>query len=185
MTGGARGANRQFRVRPRLVTWPRTWDIADGAGQPRYRARGTRFGFGPALRLWELADGERECLRIERRGVLWPTRYQLVQGRTPLGWVRKRSSLLIWTWVAVNSAGGERLKAVGDFDEPDYRFQRGDEPVARVSRRLFSLGGTYGIAIDDPGFHPLLILGAVLAIQIMHPEDEPSAGEGDEADDDD
>ena len=56
--------------------------------------------------------------------------------------------------------------AEGDFWELEYRFGRGDQTVAVVSRRWFSWADTYGVEIAE-GEDDVLILASAVVIDMV------------------
>ena len=65
----------------------------------------------------------------------------------------------------VDVPGPGDLEARGSLLDHEYTFQRGDQTVATVSKRWFSLSDSYGIDIAD-GENVVLILASAVVIDL-------------------
>jgi uncharacterized protein YxjI len=71
----------------------------------------------------------------------------------------------------VDVPGPDDLEAEGDFFDHEYVLERGDKPVAAVSKKWFSFADTYGIDIDDREDQVLILATAVVIDMVCHKDD--------------
>ena len=80
--------------------------------------------------------------------------------------MKKKHFTLFRCKFSVDVPGPDDIEAQGSFLEYDYKFTRGNQTVAEVSKRWFSLHDTYGIEIAA-GEDPVLILASTVVIDMI------------------
>jgi uncharacterized protein YxjI len=96
-------------------------------------------------------------MNIERDGQVWAT-------------VKKALFTLFRQHYSIHVQGGPVLEAQGDILNHEYEITAGEQIVATISKRWFTMLETYGIAIA-PGQDEVLLLGAAVCIDEMSERD--------------
>jgi len=155
----------KFRVEQKILSLTDSFDIDDEDGRLAYRVKGKFFSISSSQTMYDLAD--REVLKVKRKYISVLPACRLVKPDGDEWLVRKK----FWPfWRAafkVQTPQGE-LQIDGNLWQREYRINRGDELLAKVSKAWFSWSDSYGVEIYAPQ-HAIELLGVVIVIdRIQH-----------------
>jgi uncharacterized protein YxjI len=71
--------------------------------------------------------------------------------------------------------GGGRLEAVGNIIDKDFEVRDGDQVVARISRRWFTIRDAYGVDVA-PGQNDAFIIAIAVCLDRIHHDEEERHG---------
>jgi uncharacterized protein YxjI len=106
-----------------------------------------------------------QVAQVRRKLVALRPTYQIELGGQPAAEVRKRLFTPFGDRYAIDVPGPDDLEVRGDLFDHEFTVRRGDQTVATVSKRWFSLRDAYAVEVA-PGQDDLLILAAVLALDL-------------------
>jgi uncharacterized protein YxjI len=96
----------------------------------------------------------------------WKTNFKLIQNEVEIANVSK-STALFHKEFFITTADGTEVTIKGHWLRNEFRFMKGDDEFAYVSRKRFAFAhDRYGVAIRAE-INPLFILGAVIVIQVI------------------
>jgi uncharacterized protein YxjI len=142
--------------------------VRDEAGQPVYQVDGKVLTLGDKLSIRNMQGNE--VAFIAQKLLSWGPTYEIRRGEQVAAVVKKALFTLFRARFSVDVPGPDDLEARGDFWDREYTFFRGETPVARASKKFFSLTNTYGIEVN-PGEDDVLILAAAVVIDLCCHED--------------
>ena len=152
-----------YLIRERFFRMGEDSDITDEAGQPVLHVDGKVLSLRDRLILRD-PDG-REVAQVHRKlAALRPT-YEISVGGQEIAEVRKRFFTPFGDRFAIDIPGPDDLEMTGDLFDHEFTIRRGDQTVATVSKRWFSMRDTYAVDVA-PGEDHLLILASVLALDL-------------------
>lgn len=144
--------------------------IRDEDGREAFHVDGRVLAIGDKL---VFKDGAgRELARIEKKLLSWGTTYEIYRDGRHAATVKKSLFSFLHATFSVDVPGPGDLEARGDFLDHEYTFTRGDQVVARVSKRWFSFRDTYGIDIAPGEDDVLLLACAVVVDRACHEGDK-------------
>jgi uncharacterized protein YxjI len=109
--------------------------------------------------------GGREVAQVHRKlAALRPT-YKVTVGGEEAAEVRKHLFTPFGDRYTIDVPGPDDLEVRGDLLDHEFTIQRGEQTVATISKRWFSVRDTYAVDVA-PGQDDLLILAAVLAVDL-------------------
>jgi len=109
--------------------------------------------------------GGREVAQVHRKlAALRPT-YKVTVGGEEAAEVRKHLFTPFGDRYTIDVPGPDDLEVRGDLLDHEFTIQRGEQTVATISKRWFSVRDTYAVDVA-PGQDDLLILAAVLALDL-------------------
>jgi uncharacterized protein YxjI len=152
-----------YLIRERFFRMGEDSDITDEAGQPVLHVDGKVLSLRDRLILRD-PDG-REVAQVHRKlAALRPT-YEISVGGQEIAEVRKRFFTPFGDRFTIDIPGPDDLEMTGDLFDHEFTIRRGDQTVATVSKRWFSVRDTYAVDIA-PGENHLMILASVLALDL-------------------
>jgi uncharacterized protein YxjI len=158
----------RYQMRQKLLCLGDDYVIRDGEGNEAYYVDGRVFSIGDKL---AVRDREgREVAEIRQKLLAWGPTYEVWREGNLAGVVRKELFTFFKCRFEVDVPGPADLEAVGDFMDMEYSFRRGGEEVARVSKRFFSIGDTYGVDVADGEDEVLVLAAAVVIDLVCHPD---------------
>jgi uncharacterized protein YxjI len=160
----------RYTMRQRLVSIGEDFDIADEHGDPVFRVDGKVLRLRETFVLEDLQG--REVATIREKKLALRESMNILRGGTTIATIRKARFTPFREKFTIEVEGGQDIVAQGDILHHEYELRRGDEAIARISKRLFALSDTYGIE-TAPGEDDGLILTVAVAIDEMaHDADE-------------
>jgi uncharacterized protein YxjI len=144
------GGRRAFFVNARLVSLHHTLVLEDAAGRKLATIKHKLLTFTDAI-------------NIEHDGAVVATVHRAVF--SPL---HHRAHIDLHD-------GGGKLEAVGDIIGKDFEIRDGDQVVARISRRWFTIRDAYGVDVA-PGQDDALIIAIAVCLDRIHHDEEERRG---------
>ena len=157
-----------YLIRERFFRLGEDSDITDDQGRPAFRVDGKVLSLRNRLIIRD-PDG-REVAQVHRKlAALRPT-YKVTVGGEEAAEVRKRLSTPFVDRFTIDVPGPDDLEMTGDLFDHEFTIRRGDQVVATVSKRWFSVRDTYAVDVA-PGQDDLLLLASVLALDLAEDQE--------------
>ena len=153
----------RYIMKQRLFSWGDDFFIKDESGRDAFFVDGKAFSLGNQLSFQDLAGNE--LAFIKQRLLSWGPTYEIYGGGQLYAVVKKELFTFFKCRFTVDVPGPDDLEAEGDFLDHEYRFDRGGNEVALVSKRWFSWSDTYGVDIAE-GEDDVLILASTVVIDL-------------------
>lgn len=159
----------RYLVRERIFSIGDDFWIEDEHGNRAF------FVDGKALRLretFELKDMEGNLLtRIRKKLIAMRDTMDIEDRNGVVATVRPAFFSPLRHRYEIDLADGERLEAIGNFTDKDWELTGADgRPIARISRKWFSVRDAYGVEVA-PGASDPLVISVAVCIDRIH-EDE-------------
>lgn len=123
-----------------------------------------------------------EVASVHRHLVAVRPTYQITIGGEKAAEVRKKLFTPFREKFTIDVPGPDDLEMKGDLLDHEYVIERGGRDVAAVSKRWLTIRDTYAVQIEA-GEEPLLIIGAVLALDLALEREEKKKEEEKKQDD--
>jgi len=153
----------RYLMRQKLLSWGDDFVVKDEEGREAFFVDGKAFSLGNQLSFQDMQGNELAFIR--QKLLAWGPTYEIYRGGDVRAVVKKDIFTLFHCSFSVDVPGPDDLEARGDFTDHEYAFRRGDDLVATVSKRWFSLADTYGVDIAD-GEDDILILASTVVIDM-------------------
>ncbi|MGB0371561.1 MAG: LURP-one-related/scramblase family protein [Opitutales bacterium] len=162
---------KRYRLKEKFWTWGDHFEIFDESENVAFTVKGKAFSWGTDL---ELQDAQGRALaRIKQKMMSFKPRFEIYIGDTLYAEVTKEFSWFKKKFF-LDVPGPNDYEIEGSFWDRDYAFTRKGRHVCTVSRKLFSLAGSYGVEVID-GEDEVAILSTVLVIdQVLEDERQSS-----------
>lgn len=154
----------RYLMKQKLFCWGDDFRIQNDAGQEVFFVDGRAFSFGDKLSFQDMAGNELAFIR--QKVLAWGPTYEISRGGQVAAVVKKQLFTFFRCRFTVDVPGPDDLEAEGDFLDLEYRFTRGSQVVAEVSKRWFAWADTYGVDIQD-GQDDVLILASTVVIDMV------------------
>jgi uncharacterized protein YxjI len=152
-----------YLIRERFFRLGEDSDITDEHGDPVLQVDGKVLTLHDRLVLRDPAG--REVAQVHRKLVALRPTYQISAGGQEVAELRKHFFTPFRDRFTIDIPGPDDLEMTGDLFDHEYTIRRGDQTVATVSKRWFSVRDTYAVDVA-PGEDDLLILASVLALDL-------------------
>ena len=157
-----------YLIRERFFRLGEDSDITDDQGRPAFRVDGKVLSLRNRLVIRD-PDG-REVAQVHRKlAALRPT-YKVTVGGEEAAEMRKRLFTPFVDRFTIDVPGPDDLEMTGDLMDHEFTIRRGDQVVATISKRWFSMRDTYAVDVA-PGQDDLLILASVLALDLAEDQE--------------
>jgi len=154
---------KKYVMKQKIWTLGEKFVIKDETKTPVFYVKGKVFSVGDKLSFRDI-DGN-ELAYISQKVFSFSPRYKIYRDKRVIATIVKKIAPFKALYVVhVPGAGDFRVK--GNFLDYEYAFTRKGRKIAFVSKKFFSWGDTYGIAIA-PGEDDILILAAVVVIDMV------------------
>jgi uncharacterized protein YxjI len=120
-----------------------------------------------------------EVASVHRHLVALRPTYEITIGGEKAAEVRKKLFTPFRESFTIDVPGPDDLEMKGDLLDHEYVIERGGVEVAAVSKRWLTIRDTYAVQVAD-GVDPLLVIGAVLALDLAMERDEKKKQDKDE-----
>jgi uncharacterized protein YxjI len=164
----------RYQLKQQLFSIGEGFWIENERGEAVYRVDGKALTLRETFLLED--RGGSELATIQAKLLAFMPTMTIQRGGQTYATVKKVPFTLFHQEYTIEAQGGGMLEAKGDFTDHEYEIRAGEQPVAEISRRWFSLRETYGIAIA-PGQDEVLLLSAAVCIDEMS-EDERKRRQG-------
>jgi uncharacterized protein YxjI len=157
-----------YLIRERFFRLGEDSEITDEQGRPVFQVDGKVLSLRNRL---IIRDPEgREVAQVHRKlAALRPT-YRVTVGGEEAAEVRKRLFTPFGDRFTIDVPGPDDLEMAGDLFDHEFTIRRGDQVVATVSKRWFSMRDTYAVDVAA-GQDDLLILASVLALDLAEDQE--------------
>jgi uncharacterized protein YxjI len=157
-----------YLIRERFFRLGEDSEITDEHGRAAFQVDGKVLSLRDRL---IIRDPEgREVAQVHRKlAALRPT-YKVTIGGEEAAEVRKRLFTPFGDRFTIDVPGPDDLEMTGDLFDHEFTIRRGDQVVATVSKRWFSMRDTYAVEVA-PGQDDLLILASVLALDLAEDQE--------------
>lgn len=143
--------------------------IRDAEGNDAFFVDGAAISLGRRLVIKDMQG--REMATIQQRLISLTPAFEIHRTDGPSATISKKLISPFVDRLKVDLPGWDDIEVVGDIFDHEYTFHRGGREVARVSKRWFSIGDSYGVDIA-PGQDDVLILASAVVIdELLHVED--------------
>jgi uncharacterized protein YxjI len=157
-----------YLIRERFFRLGEDSDITDEQGRPAFQVDGKVLSLRNRLVIRDPAG--REVAQVHRKlAALRPT-YRVTIGGEDAAEVRKRLFTPFGDRFTIDVPGPDDLEMAGDLSDHEFTIRRGDQVVATVSKRWFSMRDTYAVDVAA-GQDDLLILASVLALDLAEDQE--------------
>jgi uncharacterized protein YxjI len=160
------GSAMRYLLKQKLFSWGNDFRVQNEAGQDVFFVDGKVFTLRNTLSFQDLQG--RELAVIQKKLLSWGPTYEIYRDGHLFAVVKKHLFTLFRCKFTVDVPGPDDLEAQGNFLDYEYTFQRGDRPVATVSKRWFSWSDTYGVDVPENEDPILIIASTVVIDQICH-----------------
>ena len=157
-----------YLIRERFFRLGEDSEITDEQGRPVFQVDGKVLTLHDRL---IIRDPEgREIAQVHRKlAALRPT-YKVTIGGEEAAEVRKRLFTPFGDRFTIDVPGPDDLEMAGDLFDHEFTIRRGDQVVATVSKRWFSMRDTYAVDVAA-GQDDLLLLASVLALDLAEDQE--------------
>jgi uncharacterized protein YxjI len=157
-----------YLIRERFFRLGEDSEITDEQGRPAFEVDGKVLTVRDRLIIRDLEG--REIAQVHRKlAALRPT-YKVTIGGEEAAEVRKRLFTPFGDRFTIDVPGPDDLEMAGDLFDHEFTIRRGDQVVATVSKRWFSMRDTYAVDVAG-GQNDLLILASVLALDLAEDQE--------------
>jgi uncharacterized protein YxjI len=157
-----------YLIRERLFRLGEDSDITDEHGRPVLRVDGKVLSLRNRLVLRD--PHGREVAQVQRKLVALVPTYQISLAGREGAEVRKHLFTPFGDRFTIDVPGPDDLEMAGDLLDHEFTIRRGDQPVATVSKRWFSMRDTYAVEVAA-GQDDLLVLASVLALDLAEDQE--------------
>ncbi|HZZ41820.1 MAG TPA: LURP-one-related family protein [Tepidisphaeraceae bacterium] len=158
----------RYQLKQKLLSFGDDFVIRDEAGNEAYYVDGKVFTIRNTLSLKDAAGTERALIR--QKLLSWGVTYEILRDGVVAAVVKKEMFTFLRYKFSVDVPGPNDLEAVGSFTDMEYVFSRGNNEVARVSKRYFALSDSYGVEVADGEDDVLILASAVVIDMVCHPD---------------
>jgi uncharacterized protein YxjI len=157
-----------YLIRERFFRLGEDSEITDEQGRAAFQVDGKVLSLHDRL---IIRDPEgREVAQVHRKlAALRPT-YKVTIGGEEAAEVRKRLFTPFGDRFTIDVPGPDDLEMAGDLFDHEFTIRRGDQVVATISKRWFSMRDTYAVDVAAGEDH-LLILASVLALDLAEDQE--------------
>jgi uncharacterized protein YxjI len=152
-----------YLIRERFFRLGEDSDITDEQGRPVLQVDGKVLTLHDRLVLRD-PNGQ-EVAQVHRKLVALRPTYEVSVGGREVAEVRKRLFTPFGDRFTIDLPGPDDLEMTGDLLDHEFTIRRGDQMVATIAKRWFSMRDTYAVDVAA-GQDDLLILACVLALDL-------------------
>ncbi len=153
----------KYIIREKLFRLGEDSDILNENQQPVYTVDGKVFSLRNLLIIRDQTGNE--VARVERKLLSLTPTYEITHDGQEVGEVRKHLFTPFHQRFSITIPGSQELEMTGDLLAHEFTVQEGEQTVATVSKKWFSLTATYGVDVAE-GQNDVLILASVLALDL-------------------
>jgi uncharacterized protein YxjI len=156
----------RYIMRQKILAFGDDYTIKDENGNDAYFVDGKVFTIGQKLSFQDMSGNELAFIR--QRLLSWGPTYDVFVGDEQIAEVKKELFTFFSCRFFIDVPGPNDLEATGNFLDYEYEFRRGEDVVARVSKKWFAFSDTYGIDIMDPADKLVILTSTVVIDAICH-----------------
>jgi uncharacterized protein YxjI len=164
----AQEVSRMYLIRERFFRLGEDSDITDEHGRPVLRVDGKVLSLRNRLVVLDPEGGE--VAQVHRKLVAMRPTYLVTIAGQKAAEVRKRLFTPFGDRFVIDVPGPDDMEMRGDLLDHEFTIRRGDQTVATISKRWFSMRDVYAVDVA-PGEDDLLILASVLALDLAEDQE--------------
>jgi uncharacterized protein YxjI len=153
----------RYLIRERFFRLGDDSQVTDEHGRPVLEVDGKVLSLHDRLVLRDPQGTE--VAQVHRKLVALRPTYEVTVAGQEVAEVRKHLFTPFRDRFTIDVPGPDDLEMTGDLFDHEYDIRRGDQTVATVSKRWFSMRDTYAVDVA-PGQDDVLILASVLALDL-------------------
>jgi uncharacterized protein YxjI len=153
----------RYLIRERFFRLGEDSQVTDEHGRPVLEVDGKVLSLHDRLVLRDPQGAE--VAQVHRKLVALRPTYEVTVAGQEVAEVRKHLFTPFRDRFTIDVPGPDDLEMTGDLFDHEYDIRRGDQTVATVSKRWFSMRDTYAVDVA-PGQDDVLILASVLALDL-------------------
>jgi uncharacterized protein YxjI len=153
----------RYLIRERFFRLGEDSQVTDEHGRPVLEVDGKVLSLHDRLVLRDPQGTE--VAQVHRKLVALRPTYEVTVAGQEVAEVRKHLFTPFRDRFTIDVPGPDDLEMTGDLFDHEYDIRRGDQTVATVSKRWFSMRDTYAVDIA-PGQDDVLVLASVLALDL-------------------
>jgi uncharacterized protein YxjI len=158
-----------YLIKERFFDLGDDYDITDEHGQKVLHVDGKVLSLRNRLVIEDLSGNE--VASVHRHLVALRPTYEVRIGGEKAAEVKRKLFTPFRERFTIDVPGPDDLEMKGDLLDHEFSVERGGREVAAVSKRWFSIRGTYAVNVA-PGEDHLLVLAGVLAMELaLHTKD--------------
>jgi uncharacterized protein YxjI len=158
-----------YVIRERFFHIGDDFDVLDEHGTKLLHVDGKVFSLRNRVVI-EDPSGQ-EVASVHRHLVALRPTYEIKIGGETAAEIRKHLFTPFRDKFTIDVPGSDDLEMKGNFTDHEYVIEQGGDEVAAVSKRWLTIRDTYAVQIAA-GIEPLLIIGAVLALDLAMDREE-------------
>jgi uncharacterized protein YxjI len=156
----------RYQLREQMFAIGDDYWIETEAGSRAFKVDGKALRIRKTLVL-ETPEGA-ELLTIQKKLLSVRNTMEIVRNGETVVTVTKALFTPLRERYSIEVAEGEDLDAEGNIVDHEYAITRGDEQVARVSKRWLRMRDVYGIEIEEGGDDAVILAVTVCIDQMSH-----------------
>ena len=160
----------RYLMKQKIFAWGDDFTIKDDAGNDAFFVDGRAFSIGNKLSFQDMAGNE--LAFIQQKLLSWGPTYEISRNGELVATVKKHLFTMFRCKFSIDVPGPDDLEAQGSFMDYDYKFTRGSQTAAEVSKKWFSLRDTYGVEIAEGEDAVLLLASTVVIDMVCHGDDK-------------
>lgn len=153
-----------YLIREKVFSFGDKFTIKDIHGNDVYQVEGQVFSFGNKLRLYSM-DGY-EVAYIEQKLFKFLPEYHIYMNGNDVALVKKEFGFFTQR-INIDSDFGN-FEIEGDIFAHSFEVYKNGQPVAGISKAVFSFGDTYEVDISDFENQPFILALVIAVDQIFH-----------------
>ena len=162
----------RYLMKQKLFCWGDDFAIKNEAGEDVFFVDGKAFSLGEKLSFQDMQKNELAFIR--QKLLSWGPTYEITRNGELAAIVKKHLFTLMRCKFTVDVPGPDDLEAEGSFLDMEYKFSRGGQVVAEVSKRWFTLADTYGVDVPDGEDEVLILASTVVIDMVCHSDHKKS-----------
>lgn len=157
----------KFLIKQKIFSFSDEFYIKNECQEDCFRVKGKVLSFGDRLRMYDI-DGN-ELFHIEQRLLRFMPEYIILQKDEVVATVKKEFVFLKPRFRITGKYGDFAVE--GNFLAMEYSIYDNEEETARISKRWFSSGDTYGVEIFRKKNWTFFLCLAIVVDQLIHEND--------------
>jgi uncharacterized protein YxjI len=160
----------RYKMRQHLLSIGEDFTIDDEQGKAAFHVDGKVMKIRETFVITDAAG--REVATVRQKLMALRRTMHVLRGGETIATIRKALISPFRSKFAVEVSGGGDLEVKGDILDHEYEVRRGDDAVARISKKWFSIRDSYGIETAEGEDDALLLAIAVAVDEMAHDPDE-------------
>ena len=160
----------RYKMRQHLLSIGEDYTIDDEHGKAAFHVDGKVMKIRETFVMTDVAG--REVATVRQKLMALRRTMHILRGGETIATIRKALISPLRDKFAVEVANGPELEVKGDILAHEYEVRRGDDTVARISKKWFAIRDSYGIETAQGEDDALLLAIAVAVDEMAHDPDE-------------